>query len=245
MAFKEKLELTTSWANEMAIIESWIRPRIDSAGTLQILEAGCGQKWDLDLGATGYFLTGVDLDAAALKLRVEVSKDLHRAIVGDLRTVEIKSGSFDVIYNSFVLEHVPGAEQVLENFTRWLKPGGLLVIRIPDPYSVHGYMSRVTPHWFHVFFYRHVMGAVNAGMHGYAPYPVHYDGVVSQDGIRDFCNRNGLCLVSLYGTGGYFRPGKGLLKLGIPIFKRLVSLVSLGRLSSSHNDLLYLIKKND
>jgi hypothetical protein len=30
------------------------------------------------------------------------------------------------------LEHVPGAQQVLENFSRWMKPGKLIIIMIPN-----------------------------------------------------------------------------------------------------------------
>ena len=34
---------------------------------LQILEAGCGRKWPIDLSGVRYRLTGVDLDAKALE----------------------------------------------------------------------------------------------------------------------------------------------------------------------------------
>lgn len=244
MEAQGSLELINSWTQEMEAIESWIAPMKEAGRDLQILEAGCGQKWDLNLGDSGYFLTGVDLDGAALKLRMEVSKDLDRAVEGDLRTAHFEPASFDVIFNSFVLEHVPGAARVMENFARWLKPGGLVVIRIPDPFSVHGFMSRVTPHWFHVLFYLHVMGVANAGKPGYAPYPVHYDRVVSRGGMRRFCAESGLTLAAEFGTGGGYRPGKGVLKWAIPVCKRLLSLISLGKLSAAHNDLLFFIRKN-
>ncbi|MGH9955766.1 MAG: methyltransferase domain-containing protein, partial [Pyrinomonadaceae bacterium] len=79
-----------------------------------------------------------------------------------------------VIYNSFVLEHIEDASQVLQNSTRWLKPGGIVVLKIPDPDSVCGFITRVTPHWFHVFYYRYLLGARNAGKPGYAPYTIDY-----------------------------------------------------------------------
>lgn len=243
MKAQESLRLTNGWSHEMQLIESWIGQMKLPCSDLQILEAGCGQNWGLDLGDSGYFLTGVDRDSTALNLRVEVTKDLDRAIEGDLRTVDFAPESFDVIYNSFVLEHVSGAERVMENFSRWLKPDGLLVIRIPDPFSVHGFMSRFTPHWFHVFYYRQVMGVVNAGKPGYAPYPVYYDHIVSRKGMQGFCNDHGLSLAAQFGTGGYYRHGDGKLKWAIFTFKRVLSILSLGLLKADHNDLLFFIRK--
>ena len=99
-------------------------------------------------------LTGVDLNEDALHLRKCHSRDLQEAILGDLRTVSLEANKYDVIYNSFVLEHVQDAERVLDNFHRWLSPGGILILRIPDRQSVYGLLSRVTPFWFHVFYKR-------------------------------------------------------------------------------------------
>jgi hypothetical protein len=54
------------------------------SGPLEILEAGCGRSWPLELAGIDYRLTGIDLDAEALRLRVKSVGDLHEAIVGDL-----------------------------------------------------------------------------------------------------------------------------------------------------------------
>ena len=239
------LTLTTSYPEEMQIIESWIRSRRTNGRSLEILEAGCGQKWDVDLADLEFHLTGVDLDQAALDLRLTGSIDLHEAVQGDLREVQLDPDTFDVIYNSYVLEHVNGATKVLENFRSWLKVGGIVIIRIPDPLSVYGFISRVTPHWFHVLYYRRVMGIPEAGQPGYAPYPVHYDEIVSRAGLHRFCRENGLALRAEYGTGCYFHPGRGLVRRALPIFKTVLSVLSLGRLSASHNDLLFVIEKTE
>jgi SAM-dependent methyltransferase len=238
------LPLTGSWKQEREVIESLIRPRIQDGLVLQILEAGCGRQWGLNLGSTGYRLTGVDLDGDALRARLEVSKDLDKAVVGDLRTVDLEPAEFDVIYNSYVLEHIPDAERVLINFCRWLKPRGLIVIRIPDPFSVYGFMARVTPHWFHVFYYRWIVGFPNAGKPGYGPYPVYYDKVVSREGIRRFCEQNQLSLVAEYGTGGYYQRGTGISRWVLFVFRRAIGLLSLRKLSGSHDNLLYILSKD-
>jgi SAM-dependent methyltransferase len=243
MKSRQPLTLTSGWEHEREIIESWIRPRMLTGSELQILEAGCGRQWDLNLGSTGYSLTGVDTDQAALRARMDVSKDLDKTVVGDLRTVDLEPGAFDVIYNAYVLEHVPDAERVLKNFCRWLKPGGLAVLRIPDPFSVYGFMARVTPHWFHVLFYRWILSYSDAGKAGHGPYPVHYDKVVSREGLRKFCEQNQLSLVAEYGTGAYCQSGMGIRDYALFAFRRAVGLLSLGRLSGNHDNLLYILAK--
>ena len=86
---------------------------------LRILEAGCGRSWPLKLSRP-YHITDINMDQATLAVRT----DLHRAVVGDLRTAEFPDRSFDVIYSSYVLEHISGAEQVLERFPIGLRQAG-------------------------------------------------------------------------------------------------------------------------
>jgi SAM-dependent methyltransferase len=173
MKARSRIALTKGWDHAMEVMSREIRSIKDTGKVLEILEAGCGQQWDLDIGDGGYVLTGIDLDAEALRIRRDETKDLHEGIVGDLRTADFGQRTFDVIFNSYVLEHVPGAQQVLENFNRWVRPGGLIIIMIPDPYSAHGFTARMTPHWFHVLFYRLILGWRNAGKPGYGPLQGH------------------------------------------------------------------------
>jgi SAM-dependent methyltransferase len=241
MSTHSQLKQTTSWAHQGGIIENAIRQKSVGGAALQILEAGCGQRWTISLDRVAYFLTGVDMDKAALDLRQHGMRDLHSAVVGDLRTVELPDRHYDVIYNAYVLEHVSGAEQVLKNFVRWVKPGGLIVLLLPDPHSVHGFATRFTPHWFHIVYHR-LIGHRNAGKPGFAPYPVFYDAIVSRQGLHDFCRSNSLAILAEYGDGHY-RPGKGAVRWMIHSFKVLLSAMSLGRLSAGHTNLLYVLEK--
>lgn len=238
----ERLKLTDSWEQDNKIMEAHIKRLATPGVQLQILEAGCGQAWPLDLSGVDYSLTGLDIDKDALEIRVNKIQDLHKGIVGDLRTADFPDASFDVIYCSFVLEHVPGAETVMHNFKQWIKPGGIIILRIPDPESVHGVITRVTPHWFHVLYYRLVLRRRNAGQPGYGPYPVHYDSVIWRSGIHGFCNKNGLVVLAEYGDA-YIEPGRGLLKGLINVFKKITSLLSLGHFDHRHTNLMYVIQK--
>lgn len=242
MADSKRLALTGNWAEEAALLKTWVQSA-KSNRTLEILEAGCGQRWDIDLADTDYHLTGVDLDPVALRLRLDIAKDLDRAVEGDLRTVDLPAGSFDVIYNSYVLEHIAGAEMVLDNFVEWLRPNGIVLLRIPDPKSVHGFMSRATPHWLHVLYFRLVLRRLDAGKPGHAPYRVHYDPIVSRSGIHAFCRTRGIAVLAEYGTGGFVQPGSGAMRHLVAIFKRLAFLLTLGHLTTRHRDLLFVLKK--
>ncbi len=47
-----------------------------------------------------------------MRMRLEEAGDLDEAIVGDLRTASLTPASYDVVFSSFVLEHVEGVEDV-------------------------------------------------------------------------------------------------------------------------------------
>ena len=212
---------------------------------LEILEAGCGQHWELDLGDADYRLTGVDLDAEALRIRKDVRGDLHEAILADLSIADLESEQFDVIYNSFVLEHVVRVDNVLTNFAKWMKPGGILILRFPDPDSVRGFVTRRSPHLIHVLYYRHILHYREAGRPGFPPYPTIYHPLVSRLGIRDFCAQNGLVIREEWGDGQHLLLGNGLIGAVSKIIMSLVGLLSFRRLSADHTNLLYIIEKPD
>jgi SAM-dependent methyltransferase len=201
------------------------------AGPLRILEAGCGRDWPLRL-TVPYTLTGLDLDADALAART----DLNQAVVGDLRTAQFPPESFDVIYSAYVLEHVSGAREVLASFTRWLAPGGLAIIQVPDRDSAYGFLTRMTPLWAHVLVYRYLFGYRPAGTPGHGPYPTYYDKVVSAPGLEKFCRSQGLPAPERYRMCSYEenRP--------VRLAALLTSILCAGRLAWRHNNLLFIMQ---
>jgi SAM-dependent methyltransferase len=236
------LPLVHDYLDGIRLLESWI-DRHYKQEPLRILEAGCGNRWPLKL-TVPYTLTAVDIDANALEIRKAKMRDLDQVFVGDLRTADlVPEGQFDVIYNSFVLEHVQGAEQVLDNFFRWLKPGGLLVVRFPDRNSVYGFLTRITPFWSHVLLKRYVYGSKTAGKPGFDPYPTVYDRVVSRQGMHEYCRRNGHGIKDETGYANYL-PRKAPLNTLSRLLVRIVSLLSMGRLDWRHNNLTFVIQKS-
>lgn len=236
------LRIIPDTRRETQLIERYITATAAPGAPIRILEAGCGQSWVMQLNNIAYTLTGIDLDKDAIALRQQRFNDLDEVIIGDLRTVELEAEQFDVIYNAFVLEHVENATQVLENFTRWLKPDGIMILKIPDRYSVYGFLARHTPHWLHVSYYKYIKGCKSAGAPGHMPYPTVYDKNVSSAGIRKFCRQHNLEIKQELGKNNYLR-GVSVRNQVVKLGSILLSIVSLGYLAWKHNDLIYIIQK--
>lgn len=228
--------MTTTRQAAHGLIEQRIRGHVHGGDALRVLEAGCGRRWPFDLSGIPHTVTGVDLDADALDHRRNIRKDLDTAIVGDVRSVTFDPQSFDVIYCAFVLEHVEGVAGVLSNFAAWIRPGGLVIITIPDRQSVYGFVTRVTPHWFHVAYKRWFSPlGKRAGTPGFGPYRTCYDPVLAQPGFHRFCASLGLQQVEE-------------LKFGqLPKYQqlatRVVSACTFNHLKSGHIDLLYIFRR--
>jgi SAM-dependent methyltransferase len=230
------------YEDEIAVLEGYLQAQAKPGQTLQVLEAGCGREWYFKMNGMSYELTGIDLDADALKARLESKKDLAHGILGDLRTATLPANTYDVVYNAFVLEHVSGAEEVLENFVRWLKPGGIMIIRVPDKDGVQGFLARMTPHFFHVWYYRWAWKMKDAGKPGFAPYPTIYDHVISRQGLLDFCRKHGLDVVAEFGVGTY-RRGHGIISKITPAVAKIISTLTLGKVHSRYVDRTLVARK--
>jgi SAM-dependent methyltransferase len=224
--------------SDFASDEQQIAARINQLPRpLEVLEAGCGRRWTLPLNPP-YRLTGVDQDIDALRARQQLEGDLDEVIVGDIRSVELPTSGYDVIYCAFVLEHLDRAESALLNFNRWLRPGGVLVIKVPDRGSMYGIAARLTPFWFHVWFYRRIRGVTTAGTPGHGPYPTHYDAVISPEGFTAFCAKRNLVVEATRRVDNYIQGSRVLTALGW-----LVGVASLGRIAWRWNDLTFVVSK--
>ncbi len=238
------LDIKPWFEENRQILSNYIKDNF--SGNIKILEAGCGQGWELDLKGVDYELTGIDLSEDALKIRKEQKKDLDEIIVGDLQTVDIKPESYDLIYSAYVLEHIEGAEKVLDNFFQWLKPKGVLILKIPDGDTIYGFATKYSPFWLHVFYKKYIAGHPNAGKPGHDPFPTFYDRVVSRRGMQEYCRRHGLKIKMEY-SFALKNPQEifnfhALAPIGSFIYQA-IGLLSFGKLVSNRTDLVYVIEK--
>jgi SAM-dependent methyltransferase len=237
------LHLSSDRRETYAQMEHCIR-RKAGPQPLRILEAGCGQKWPLNLDGTPFALTAVDVDEEALALRRQKAREGDRIFTGDLRDrAMFAPATFDVIYNSFVLEHIDDAQGVLDNFMHWLVPNGVLIVRIPDGDSVYGFVTRSTPLWMHVLYKKYVQGIKTAGLPGHDPYPVYYHPVVSRRGMHRYCRERSCRVVYESGFSGYL-PKSAVLGSMSRTLARSIAALSFGRLDWRYNNLTIVIEKS-
>lgn len=239
----EVLDARSFWEMWHAGLANFIKNYyLRNRNRIRILEAGCGRQWVLDMNGIDYILTGVDISKEALEIRKYQAKDLDEIIIGDIKTVELQNATYDVIYCSYVLEHIKGAEKVLDSFFRWLKPNGLLLLLIPDRNTVTGFLTRITPHCFHITFHKYIKKTPNAGMPGFQPFPTFYDKIVSRIGIHDYCRHHGYKTISEYGHRSDPKKHFGVVSPLINMLFKLIKITSFKKLSSSHNDLMFVIE---
>ena len=159
------------------------------AGPLSIYEAGGGSTSFLPLGVIGRaHVTVVDIDED----QIRNNDYAQQAILGDIQTYRFAPDSFDLVICYNVIEHVPDVEAALLGFCEALKPNGLLLIGAPNPQSLSGVVTKYSPHWFHVWFYRHIRGEKHAGLPGEAPFPTHFHPLVTLPNLEAFAKTHGL-----------------------------------------------------
>lgn len=239
------LESHNAWHETNRLLSEFVNDyfrEVASKKAIDILEAGCGQQWNLNL-EIDYVLTGVDLSREAMMIRKKQYDDIDNFIVGDLATVLFDKDTFDLIYCSFVLEHLRGAEAVLDRFFKWLRPGGLVILIFPDGDSVYGSIVKRTPHWFHVFYYKYILKWPNAGEPGHNPFPTNYDTVVSRRGIHEFLHTRGYKIALEFATPTWIPQSEGPIGWLISLGVKLVAIISFGRLTDRHQNLALIIKK--
>jgi SAM-dependent methyltransferase len=132
-------------------------------------------------------ITVVDIDEEQLRKNDYADK----TILGDIQTYRFAPESFDLVTCYNVLEHVPDVEAALTGFFESLKSGGMVLIAAPNPNSLSGVVTKYTPHWFHVWFYRHVRGDMDAGKPGQAPFPTVFHPLVSLSNLYAFAKAHG------------------------------------------------------
>jgi SAM-dependent methyltransferase len=238
----DSLPIERQWDRLNRDLSNEVNSELAKLSDVKILEAGCGRRWLLNLPDTNYSLTGVDRDEKALQSRIEDKKDLDEAIVGDLETISLPHDEFNMIYSSYVLEHIANAEKLLNRMLDWLRPGGILVLKIPIRESVFGFVTRVSPYWIHVLYHKYVLRLPNAGKPGHSPYPTYYHAVVSLQGMQQYADKNGLQIV--FATSTDFAISKNsLVQLASKVFCSTLSVLSLGRLVNTCSGLVLVLKK--
>lgn len=110
-------------------------------GASKVLDLGCGEGTRLNLVLTKKQQgTGVDISPTAIKLGRKRYPQIN-FIKADLEKIPLESGSFDLVYSAYVLEHLSDPEQVLQEAIRLTQKDGYLVLIAPN----YGSPNRASP----------------------------------------------------------------------------------------------------
>lgn len=95
-----------------------------------VLDIGCGTGDKLDLlRSKGYEVKGVEISPEAEYAKNVFKLDVQRT---DILEAEYPDKSFDIVTLYHVLEHLPDLSASLLKIRRILKPGGILILQVPN-----------------------------------------------------------------------------------------------------------------
>ena len=100
----------------------------------KILDAGCGVGIDANyMKSRGFEVVGIDLSEEMLKLAKQKFPQMDFRLM-DIRKIDFKPNSFDGVFASFSLIHIPKKDipDVLKKFYQILKDGGVLYIALHE-----------------------------------------------------------------------------------------------------------------
>ncbi len=159
---------------------------------LRIYEAGGGSTSFLPFDVLRRaHVTVVDVDED----QIHNNDYAQETILGDVQTWRFAPGSFDLVICYNVIEHLSDVEAALSGFCELLKQNGLILIGAPNPKSLSGVVTKYSPHWFHVWFYRYVRGKKKAGQPGQAPFPTFFHPLVTLSNLDAFAKTHGLQVI--------------------------------------------------
>jgi SAM-dependent methyltransferase len=190
-------------------------------------------------------VTVIDIDAIQLAHNTYADEK----ILGDIQTHSFGAARFDLIVCYNVIEHLPNANMAFRNFVEAIRPGGLILIGAPNPRSLSGFVTKYSPHWFHVWYYRRILGNATAGLPGHAPFPTHFHPLVTPDNLRAYAEKLGLEIVyqRLYESPRYTE-----MRARTPFLARLVdgttallNALLFNRVNVRHGDYHLIIQKKN
>lgn len=126
-------------------------PPVPAGG--RVLDIGCGRgDFLMACRRKGWQVAGVEQAGAPI---MELRRELGLEVVATTELSVLPDDSFDVVTLWHVFEHMADPRATLRDAHRLLKPGGSIVIEVPNFGS---WQARLGPkHWFHLDVPRHLL----------------------------------------------------------------------------------------
>lgn len=187
---KSRLNYLTSNIGDIALKRRVIKIITELELKLEdkVLDCGCGDglylKTIKELGK--YNIIGFDLDGNNLKLAQGYINNNHVPFIqGNICNLPFKDETFDKIFSTEVLEHVPDDKQAAKEIHRVMKSGGTFIVTVPnhnypllwDP--INWFLERITGH--------HIQSGFWAGlwnMHLRLYHPEEIESLIKEAGFK-------------------------------------------------------------
>jgi SAM-dependent methyltransferase len=129
-------------------------------GSGRLLDVGCASgRFIKQMAAVGWEVAGIEFDPEAAAKAKTVTE---RIFIGDPVDADFPPASFDLVTAFHVIEHLPDPLGSLRNMVRWLAPGGLMIVEVPNVAGVGG--SLFGRYWSGLDFPRHLIHFTPASM---------------------------------------------------------------------------------
>ena len=103
----------------------------------RVLDVGCWWGWFVRYArGQGAHVVGLDCQASRIRDAADYLESTRGLCVADGLHLPFPPGTFDVAVSIHVLEHVPDETGMIGEFRRILKPGGALLISVPNDGSL-------------------------------------------------------------------------------------------------------------
>lgn len=142
--------MADTYANDGRLV-AFLSDRLDLRGK-RVLEVGAGTGRDsLALVDRGAEVWTLDYSDESLRLMRELAGDRVRIVCGDALALPFRDGSFDVVFHQGLLEHFRRPIELLAENYRVLRPGGYVLVDVPQRYHYYTLMKRAlmaVDRWF-------------------------------------------------------------------------------------------------
>ena len=226
---------------ECGCVKDIVAGQFERLEKVRVLEAGCGSNAAFEMQDNAY-VVGLDISEQQLKL----NDGLDEKHLGDLQYYTFSSESFDLIVCWNVLEHLLEPERALKNMYRWLAPGGIMILALPNVLSATGFATKFTPFWFHVWFYRNILKYENAGRYGNGPFRTFLSWSISMPRLLRFAEEHDLSVrfSKLYSTCGGKGRGRGL-EFFLCLASIPVEILTFRRISAFNGSIMLVLENNN
>lgn len=222
----------------------WVRTacRATSAPQATVAEIGCGARSHLPYGAE-IRLVGVDASRAQLQRNTET----NWRVEADAARLPLATGVADAAVSWDVLEHVQAPALALAELSRIVRPGGIIVLALPNVVSLKGLVTKYTPWRVHVWVYRHLLGDATAGGETSDQFPTTMRLLLRTSSLRRLAAGLRLDVLLLAAYEGpvprHFRHRHRAAHILLTGIGRLSRALSLGHYDATASDVLVVLRK--